>query len=299
MAIRYFWKRDVVSAVLHLDEKTPHIHAVVSIVTGERRKAKEKYKQENEQGKKKYHKKDTNASRLCADDIMTKDNLKLFQDTYAEAMTKYGLQRGIDGSQARHMSTPQYYRDLYAKNEDLKKDIAELVEQKQEVYEKVRDMYDRKDEVREKFLNMHEYTQQKELEIYTQESRLEQLLQDYEPYKPQGDINLLLEVLPTLNERLRIAQLCKGIGLAIETIKQLFNGGPVPYTGKLHSSEHAHYFNVQDAKLQIFKERDDSDKLLLKLNGQNIIDWFKQKYQEVKQSVRTYVKPLENKGKRI
>ena len=189
-------------------------------------------------------------------------------------MTKYGLQRGIDGSQARHMATPQYYRDLYAKNEDLKKDIAELVEQKQEVYEKVRDMYDRKDEVREKFLNMHEYTQQKELEIYTQESRLEQLLQDYEPYKPQGDINLLLEVLPTLNERLRIAQLCKGIGLAIETIKQLFNGGPVPYTGKLHSSEHDHYFNVQDAKLQIFKERDDSDKLLLKLNGQNIIDWF-------------------------
>ena len=81
MATRYFWKRDVVSAVLHLDEKTPHIHAtVVSFVTGERRKDKEKYKQENEQGKKKYHKKDTNASRLCADDIMTKDNLKLFQD---------------------------------------------------------------------------------------------------------------------------------------------------------------------------------------------------------------------------
>ncbi len=36
---------NVVSAVLHMDEKIPHIHAtVVSIVTGERRKAKETQK---------------------------------------------------------------------------------------------------------------------------------------------------------------------------------------------------------------------------------------------------------------
>jgi len=293
-----FGKENVVSAVLHLDEKTPHIHAaVVPIVTGERRKAKEKNKQENEQGKKRYRKKDTNSSRLCADDIMTKDNLKLFQDTYAEAMAKYGLQRGIDGSEARHISTPQYYRDLYAKNQDLKEDIGYLEEQKQEVYDKVRDMYDRKDEAREKFLNLHEYTQQKEAEISEAETRLERLKQEYEPYKAQDDINLLLDVLPTLNERLRIAQLCKDIGLAIDVIKQLFSGESVSVSGILHSTEHNQDFNVQDAKLQIFKERDDSDKLLLKLNGQNIIDWFKQKYQEVKLSVRTYIKPPENKRK--
>ncbi len=293
-----FGKENVVSAVLHLDEKTPHIHAtVVPIVTGERRKAKEKNKQENQQGKKRYRKKDTNSSRLCADDIMTKDNLKLFQDTYAESMAKYGLQRGIDGSEARHISTPQYYRDLYAKNQDLKEDIGYLEEQKQEVYDKVRDMYDRKDEAREKFLNLHEYTQQKEAEISEAETRLERLRQEYKPYKAQDDINLLFEVLPTLSERLRIAQLCKDIGLAVDTIKQLFKAESVSVNGILHSPEHNQDFNVQDAKLQIFKERDVSDKLLLKLNGQNIIDWFKQKYQEVKQTVRTYVKPPENKRK--
>lgn len=228
---------------------------------------------------------------------MTKDNLKLFQDTYAESMAKYGLQRGIDGSEARHISTPQYYRDLYAKNQDLKEDIGYLEEQKQEVYDKVRDMYDRKDEAREKFLNLHEYTQQKEAEISEAETRLERLRQEYKPYKAQDDINLLFEVLPTLSERLRIAQLCKDIGLAVDTIKQLFKAESVSVNGILHSPEHNQDFNVQDAKLQIFKERDDSDKLLLKLNGQNIIDWFKQKYQEVKQTVRTYVKPPENKRK--
>lgn len=94
--------------------------------------------------------------RPCADDVMTHDNLEGFQDTYAEKMQKYGLERGIKGSDAQHISTLQYYRELFAQNENLKEHIEYL----QEVYEKVRDMYDRKDKVREKFLNMHEYMQQ-------------------------------------------------------------------------------------------------------------------------------------------
>ena len=46
-------------------------------------------------------KKNPQAARLCADDVMTQKNLKRFQDTYAEAMGKYGLKRGVDGSEAR------------------------------------------------------------------------------------------------------------------------------------------------------------------------------------------------------
>ncbi|MDR0748426.1 MAG: plasmid recombination protein [Tannerellaceae bacterium] len=149
------WLRDtfitdnLVSVVVHLDEKTPHIHAtVVPIVTGERRKEREKKKrtepEQDEPGKKKYRKKSADTVRLCADDVMTRENLKYFQDSYAEAMEKYGLQRGIKGSDARHISTPQYYRDLYVKNEDLKEDIEVLQERKEEAYHSMRDMYDRK-----------------------------------------------------------------------------------------------------------------------------------------------------------
>jgi Plasmid recombination enzyme. len=211
-----FGKDNVVSAVLHMDEKTPHIHAtVVPIVIGERRKAKA----EENNGKKKYREKPKDTVRLCADDIVTRKNLERFQDSYAERMDKYGLQRGIKGSDARHISTPQYYRELFAQNEDLKESIGYLEEEKQEVYEKVRDMYDRKDEAREKFLNMHEYTQQKETEISNLETRIELLKQDYEPYKAQDDLNILLDLFPVLGGHLRIAQLCKGIGLAIDTIK--------------------------------------------------------------------------------
>lgn len=159
-------------------------------------------------------------------------------------------------------------------------------------------MYDRKDEAREKFLNMHEYTQQKETEISDLETRIEQLKQDYEPYKAQDDINLLFTVFPHLSERLRIAQLCKGIGLAIDAIKQLFKGEVVTVTGKLHSPEHNHSFNVQDAKLQLFKESKDSDRLKLSINGQNIIDWFKEQFGKLRQTIRPHIKPAPPTPKR-
>jgi uncharacterized protein (DUF3084 family) len=183
-----FGKDNVISAVLHLDEKTPHIYAtVVPIVQGERRKAK----QEKDNGKKKYRKKPTDSVRLCADDVMTRDNLDHFQDTYAEIMEKYGLQRGVRGSEARHIDMPKHYRDLYVKNEELKEDIEYLQGRKQEVYHDVRDLYDRKDEARDKFLNVDEYARKREKEIAEMETHLNQLKQEYEPYKAQEDMNLL------------------------------------------------------------------------------------------------------------
>jgi len=294
---------NLVSAVLHMDEKTPHIHAtVVPIVTGERRKEREKKKQtepeQDEPTKKKYRKKATDTVRLCADDVMTRENLKYFQDSYAEAMQKYGLQRGIKGSDARHISTPQYYRDLYAKNEDLKEDIEVLQERKEEVYDSMRDLYDRKDEAREKFLDMDNYVRQKEKELAETETRLQQLKQEYEPYKAQDDINLLVSIFPKLSENLQMAQLCRGIGLTIETIKELFTGKEVTVTGKLHSSEHDRDFNVQDAKLQLYKEAHNPNKLHLSLNGQNIIEWFKEQYAKIKQTIKPHISPVPPKEKR-
>jgi len=125
-----FGADNLVSAVLHLDEKTPHIHAtVVPVVSSERRKAKNEKLVER---KKKYKKKNKNAARLCADDVMTRVKLKDYQASYAEAMAKYGLRRGIQGSEARHISTQQYYRDLFDKNESLKENINNLTEQKEQ-----------------------------------------------------------------------------------------------------------------------------------------------------------------------
>ena len=270
---------NIVSAVLHLDEKTPHIHAtVVPIVTGERRKAKI----EQSKTKKKYKKKNANAPRLCADDVMSREKFKHFQTSYAEAMNKYGLQRGVEGSEARHVGTQQYYRDLFDKNENLKEDIEVLKEQKADAYEKIRDMYDIKDEAREKFLAMDEHIRQKSKDLSDIETKLKTAKQDYEPYKAKEELNLIHDLFPMMKENLRIAVLCRKIGLAVESIKALFEGKILTTKSfTFFSPEHNHKFTAEDVRLKIEKESDNPNKLRLNLNGMNILEWFRQKYQEL------------------
>jgi len=279
-----FGKENVVSAVLHLDEKTPHIHAtVVPIVQGERRKAKS----EENNGKKKYRKKTKDTVRLCADDVMTRDNLERFQNTYAEKMQKYGLERGIKGSEARHISTPQYYRELFAQNEDLKENIVAMKEEQQEIYDKTRDLYDRKDEAREKFLSMHEYVQKKEKDISRIEAHIGKLKQDYEPLKTQEELNTIYKFFPMMKEQIRIARFCEKIGLAFESIKKLLSG--ITLTSKVfkfYSPEHNRHFEAKDLHLKIEKDSDNPVKMHLNLNGENIMEWFRRKYQRLQEAIR-------------
>ena len=58
-------------------------------------------------------------------------NLIRYQDTYAEQMAAYGLQRGIKGSEAQHISTHEYYRSLIAQGEDLQANITQLLEEQE------------------------------------------------------------------------------------------------------------------------------------------------------------------------
>ena len=136
--IRYFadlfGKENIVAAHLHRDEETPHIHVtLVPIVKGERKRRKRE-----EQAKKRYRKKPADTVRLCADDIMTRLKLKSYQDSYAVAMAKYGLQRGIEGSKARHKSTTQYYRDTQRLADSLKAEVVDLQQQKETAQEELK-----------------------------------------------------------------------------------------------------------------------------------------------------------------
>lgn len=130
-----YGEQNLVSAVLHMDEKTPHIHAtIIPIVTGERRKARK----EEQNGKKKYKKKSPQNVRLCVDDVMARHRLKHYQDTYAQAMNKYGLQRGVDGSLARHVPTSQYYKELVEQQDSLQENIENLLQLEKEAQKKLK-----------------------------------------------------------------------------------------------------------------------------------------------------------------
>ena len=118
---------NVVSAVLHMDE-APHIQAtIVPIVLTERKK------QKKEQNVKRKYRTKAPAPRLFADEVMSRANLIRYQDTYAEQMSVFGLQRGIKGSEAQHISTHEYYRGLISQGEDLQANISQLLAKEQEV----------------------------------------------------------------------------------------------------------------------------------------------------------------------
>ena len=132
-----YGKENVVSAVIHMDEHTPHIHAtIVPIVTCERRKSEK----EKENGKRKYRKKKVGTPRLCADDVMARNQLKNYQDSYAQLMNKYGLQRGIDGSEAKHISTSEYYKSLIGATENLQSELQTLESSKEQLQSELKEV---------------------------------------------------------------------------------------------------------------------------------------------------------------
>ncbi len=74
-----YGKENVVSAVVHLDESTPHLHFNLMPVTG---------------------------GRLCAKELFDRSALRDLQtDFYAVVGKKYSLERGKEGSTAKHLDT--------------------------------------------------------------------------------------------------------------------------------------------------------------------------------------------------
>ena len=130
---------NVVSATLHCDEKTPHMHViVVPIVQGQSRRSASKERMDAAMGldTRKY-KTDTTRNRLCANEVYTKPLLYGYHTSYAETVgEKYGLSRGVRaelGSYKKHTSSIEYNRQLAEETaekerliKDLTADYAEL-----------------------------------------------------------------------------------------------------------------------------------------------------------------------------
>lgn len=107
-------EENVVSAVLHVDEKTPHIHMiVVPIVKGQSRRTR--HHQGTGKSKKAY-KIDHDKLRLCMNEVYTRGKLYGYHDSYAEVVGNvFGMERGIKaapGSKVRHKNSEDYNRSL-------------------------------------------------------------------------------------------------------------------------------------------------------------------------------------------
>jgi len=157
-----------------------------------------------------------------------------------------------------------------------------------------------------------EYNRKKDSEIAEKKQHLEQLRQDYERYQAQDNLNLLTDIYPKMGEHLRMAWFCKDVGLTTDDTRTLFRERVVTVSGKLHSTEHDRYryFEVRDAKLQLTDEQGTSNvpgnpyRLHLSLNGQDILDWFREQFEKLRQVTRPYIRqaiiqPQQGKGRGV
>ncbi|MDH6313099.1 MULTISPECIES: MobV family relaxase [Bacteroidales] len=171
---------NVVAATLHMDETTPHIHAsVVPIVQGERRqKDSKKKKQElnqTDKPKRKYKKKDPNRVRLCCDDVMAKAKLIEYQDSYGEAMNKYGLIRGVKGSDARHITLTEFYRNQAVECKNLQENIGLLLAVEDAKRLSIEELKQQEQEAKQYATQAEELKLQKESELKKTEENLNQV----------------------------------------------------------------------------------------------------------------------------
>lgn len=165
-----------------MDEATPHIHAtVVPIVTGERRKANDK-----KPGKKRYRKKSTAQPRLCADDVMSRPKLKEYQTAYAERMAGYGLQRGVEGSEAKHITGSQFYREVFLQQGAIAEKVENLREQQAELSTNIETLQTQQTEAQADYHTIDEERKMKRQELQAAEKALEQTRRSIKTDKLKG-----------------------------------------------------------------------------------------------------------------
>ena len=331
-----YGEQNLVSAVLHMDEKTPHIHAtVIPIVTGERRKAG----QEEQNGKKKYRKKNPQDVRLCADDVMARHRLKHYQDTYAQAMNKYGLQRGVDGSLAKHISTMQYYKQLVEQQDSLQENIENLLGLEEEAMKKlkqvkgeinvqkmkgaavnattaiadgvsslfggskVKRLEEENENLKRNIVNLQKQVQAEQREQTKMENRHSSEINrvDWSYRQKIAEYDNRLELIdtyfPIVKELIPIAEQCREVGFTEELTRRIVSLQPVEFKGRLYSKEYKEKFRTEHSTATVERNPQEKGKFRLCIDGIPILDWFRKKFQEIKEKLRLNT-PVENKQRK-
>lgn len=300
-----FGKQNVVSAVVHMDEFTPHIHAtVVPIVVGKRRKEKS-----DNSGINKKRKNSMDTVRLCADDLMTRSKLKTYQDSYALMMSNYGLKRGVDGSAAKHISTAEYYKFLVNQSEDLKSNISELQTKTDEMQEKLTKV---KSDIhtqelknaatdatiaitnsvasifgRGKIRQMEIDNDSLKNEIEADKIKIEELKNNIneihgeyrlkiqkereEQKKLEAIISKAYRWFPQFSDLLQLENTGLKLGLSSQQFTEMVRGNIVSFTGKLFSQHHKRWFDV---KMQNISIETNNEKIGIYIANLPISQWF-------------------------
>lgn len=161
LAKRMYGDKNVVQAVLHMDEKTPHIHfTCVPLVQGETlhqwKKAKAQETAETQETPKKGGRraKSTTEWRLCGKEVFTPKKGAMWRDWAGETMAKYGLDRGevIMHDKKKPLTTSEWIEDqldhINSLEPKTKEQEAKIEEQKAKIEDLDKTISDKQSAIR-------------------------------------------------------------------------------------------------------------------------------------------------------
>ena len=306
-----FGKENTVSAVLHMDEHTPHIHTtVVPIVTGERRKAKKK-----QADSKRTYRKKANAVRLCADDVLTRERLVAYHDSYAKAMEKYGLQRGVRGSEARHTTTAQYYRDLIRQTSEFEANVQQLQTEQQQAEQQLGEVRQEvksekleaaKTEAKAAFVakvgslfgsnKLKEEREELQQRISALENQNKELIQHIKTMEREHKeertkfneyVDKIQRYFPYVEKLLPLIDFCQNtLKFSERVIQELCKLKEIRLKGDFYSTEFNRKFHDENAAFIFKEDKNRKGHYHICVNGIPLVQWFRQKANEWRNGLR-------------
>jgi cell division protein FtsB len=232
------------------------------------------------------------------------------------------LHRGIEGSEAKHLSTSQYYRDLLSQTESVQENIGNLLQQQEQVTQELSKI---KSEIKTEklkstavnvatsamegissvFDNSKVKKQQQEIEnLKIENSNLRTEVKQVNEHvhtlkseytkttdKLREELRKIYDLFPNIRDILNIEKLCKTVGFSEELTQKILTMKPVGFKGRLYSPEYQREFETDHSIAKIEKDSLNPSRLRLLIDTLEISDWFKRKYQEFQKEIGINIKP--------
>ena len=104
---------------------------------------------------------------------------------------------------------------------------------------------------------------------------------------------------PDIKELLPIAEQCREVGFTEELTKRIVSLQPVGFKGRLYSKEYKERFRTEHSTATVERNLQENGKFRLCIDGIPVLEWFKMKFQELKEKLGvSHTQKEENKPKR-
>ena len=104
---------------------------------------------------------------------------------------------------------------------------------------------------------------------------------------------------PIVTELLPIAEQCREVGFTEELTRRIVSLQPVGFKGRLYSKEHKERFRTEHSTATVERNLQENGKFRLCIDGIPILEWFRMKFQELKEKLGvSHTQKEENKLQR-